>query len=102
MNFGDEQIRILAEVEQKMDSGEFLYVVYDGKRMPVVNEIMLKYGLKQGQTINSDIFQAIVISHMDHIMNCLTDDDGPSEEDIESVKLSSEAIINKLRSGKHG
>lgn len=54
-----EQIRALARLERKMDSGEQPYVVAEGGRMSVGAEEMEALGLKNGQTISNAIAIAI-------------------------------------------
>ena len=56
----DEQIQMLAEVERMMDAGEMPFVIYGGQRAAVDAELMKRFGLKQGQTINDQIWRAIL------------------------------------------
>jgi hypothetical protein len=85
MKISKEQLRILAISEQLMDEGKVPWVMAPSimnpgrfERLPISPEIMTELGLKQGQTINSIIFDAIaelasaqlkeIIEHMQHQM----------------------------------
>ena len=56
----DEQIRMLAEVEQKMDSGEMPWVLWRGQRIAQTPYVMEYLGLKLGQTICDAIFVRVL------------------------------------------
>ncbi len=59
--FTIEDIRMLAEMERKMDSGEHPHVLdKDRNRWPVSPEIMEELGLVSGQTVNGTIITAIL------------------------------------------
>ena len=53
----DEQIRMLAECERKMDSGEMPYVIWRGQRLSQRPYVMERLGLVVGQTISDPIFK---------------------------------------------
>ena len=59
MNLTNEQIKMLAEAERMMDSGEKKYVILEGERLMVTDEVMVALGLQPKQTINQEIFVAI-------------------------------------------
>ena len=50
---------MLAEAERMMDSGEKKYVIFEGYRLMVEDEVMVALGLQPKQTINREIFEAI-------------------------------------------
>ena len=52
----DEEIRLLAECERKMDSGEMPWVSWHGERIAQTPYVMEHLGLKLGQTICDAIF----------------------------------------------
>lgn len=56
--FTTEQIRNLAHLERMMDKGEIPFVMYDGRRTPMLPAIMDELGLEQGQTVNEPIMVA--------------------------------------------
>lgn len=56
----DEQIRMLAQVERDMDAGKLDYVQLNGKRVVVSAKAKEHFGLRTGQTINSNIFGALL------------------------------------------
>ena len=59
--FTIEDIRMLAEMERKMDSGEQPYVLdSDRNRWAVIPEIMDELGLESGQSVNGAIITAIL------------------------------------------
>ena len=59
-DFSDDDIRMLAEQERKMDSGESPYVTLRGNRMAMTQESMDHFKLTQGQTINEVIMMKIL------------------------------------------
>lgn len=59
MKLRTEQIKMLAEAEKMMDSGQKKYVLFGGNRMIVDEEVMEKLGLQPRQTITWEIFGAI-------------------------------------------
>ncbi len=58
--FSDDEIRMLAECERMMDTGVIPFVVLGDQRVAVSKVVMDELDLKQGQTINSAIFGAIL------------------------------------------
>ena len=50
---------MLAEAERMMDAGEKKYVILEGERLMVTDEVMVALGLQPKQTINWEIFVAI-------------------------------------------
>lgn len=56
----DELVKLLADVEHKMDTGEIKHVKLDGKRVPLTDDIQKKFGLVDGQSINDIILAAMV------------------------------------------
>lgn len=63
--FSDEQIKMLAELERDMDSGKIKYVVRDGQRVSVLDEVMEKLGLENGQTISNALFHAMTLANIE-------------------------------------
>jgi hypothetical protein len=61
-----EDIRALADIERKMDSGEVAFVVFQGERLSVIPEVADELGLKQGQTISLAIFIAMTHANIRH------------------------------------
>ena len=59
MELSTEQIRLLAQAERMMDSGEKKFVFFGGHRLMMDDEVMEKLGLQPRQTINWEIFGAI-------------------------------------------
>jgi len=55
-----EEIRMLADQERRMDSGELPFVNSPGGRMSVSPEVMAELGLAAGQTVSWPIMQAIL------------------------------------------
>ena len=55
-----EEVRLLAELERKMDSGEIPYVVLQNERIAVIPSIMKHLELKSGQTISMTIYLEIM------------------------------------------
>ncbi len=63
--FTVEDIRLLAEMERTMDSGEQPHVFdKDRHRWAVSTEIMEELGLKSGQTVNGAIIMAILEANL--------------------------------------
>ncbi len=54
-----DEVRMLADLERRMDSGEQPYVVTDGGRKAVEQTIMDELGLVSGQTISSTMEIAV-------------------------------------------
>ena len=54
-----DEIRMLADIERRMDNGEQPYVLVDGSRMAVEPDIMKELGLVKGQTISKTIALAV-------------------------------------------
>lgn len=67
MELTNEEIKLLAEGERKMDAGEIAFVRLAGNRASVSPDVMQELGLQQGQTINNTIFLAILEAN---IANC--------------------------------
>lgn len=59
----DAEIRLQAEAQRMMDSGEMPFVIYNGERLALMKEQMDRFGLRQGQTINSTIYYHILCSN---------------------------------------
>ncbi len=55
-----QMIRFMAGVHRDMDSGKLKYVVLNGERLPILDEVMEEFGLVTGQTINKIIFAEII------------------------------------------
>lgn len=53
-------IKFMARVHRDMDSGKLKYVVLNGERLPILDEVMEEFGLVTGQTINKIIFAEII------------------------------------------
>ena len=60
MELSNEDIRALADLERMMDSGEVPFVILNGERVATNELIMSELGLEQGQTINREIFKAMM------------------------------------------
>lgn len=58
--FTTKEIRALAEAERMMDAGQVPFVNFGGQRVMMRQEVMDELGLKQSQTINNQIFMAIL------------------------------------------
>lgn len=58
--FSDEEIRMLARNEAAMDAGEQPFAVLGGERIALDAATLANFDLRQGQTINAVIFEAIV------------------------------------------
>ena len=56
----EDTIRAIAKLEHQMDTGEVQYVVIDGNRTFVDDEIMTDLGLVCGQTIYGAIYCKIL------------------------------------------
>ena len=65
--FSNEEIRLLAESERAMDAGEIPFVIYHGQRASVQKPVMDQLGLVQGQTINDEIFGAMLRANIDDL-----------------------------------
>ena len=55
MDLTIDQIKMLAEAERKMDTGELSFVVAEGQRMLIDPLIMDEFGLVSGQTVTNTI-----------------------------------------------
>jgi len=64
MNLTLEQIRGLAELERKMDSGEQPYVKTDHGRLAVDASIMSHFGLQSGQTVSAYLVSEILRANL--------------------------------------
>lgn len=58
--FNNEEIRLVANLEKRMDDGEVQFVLWAGSRVAVEDHIMRQLGLTHGQSISGTIFQAII------------------------------------------
>ncbi len=67
MTYTTEQIRMLAEVERKMDAGEQPFVLYGGHRLAVNPATMAHLALAQGQTISDAIALAVAKHNVEMI-----------------------------------
>jgi hypothetical protein len=65
VNLSSNDIRMIAEAERMMDGGH-PFVMLDGQRVMCRQEVMDELGLKQGQTINGVIFEAILRQNLAH------------------------------------
>lgn len=59
MDFTTDEIRMLADVERKMDSGEMFYVVYRGERAAVNELVAEELGLERGPKPSSSSMYSI-------------------------------------------
>lgn len=55
-----EELRIIADVEHKMDTGEIKFVVLDGQRMCIDDDTLTHFGLVAGQTVSWPLMTAII------------------------------------------
>jgi hypothetical protein len=62
--FSDEDISMLAEVERRMDAGDTPYVILNGERVAMFQDVMDDLGLKKGQTITRVIFHHILLKNL--------------------------------------
>lgn len=53
-------IRLLAELDRKMDSGEQPYVLIDGLRHAFSAEILAHFGIESGQTLSRSLLKPLV------------------------------------------
>jgi len=67
MNFTIEQIRMLAENEQRMDEGSQPFVILNGRRCAFKQDVMDFLELEQGQTISEEIFMAGLRANIDFL-----------------------------------
>jgi hypothetical protein len=81
-DFSLEDIRGLAEMERKMDSGEQPFVIYGNGRAAMSKDTMEKFNLKQGQTISDIIFIAIQKSRIEECQKKI------DKEHLEIIKPS--------------
>ena len=72
MEFSKDEIRLLAEGERKMDSGEQPHVVNEGDRVAVMPEVMEDLGLESGQTVSNAIIIAILKAQIEILSACPT------------------------------
>ena len=59
-----EEIRMLADLERRMDSGEQPYVIIEGHRAAVTPLVMDEFGLESGQTVSKPIFLAMLEANL--------------------------------------
>ena len=57
--FTNEDIKMMAEFERKMDSGDLKHVIWRGNRMAISDNATKEFNLESGQTINDQISIAI-------------------------------------------
>lgn len=62
--FSEEELKMLAEVERKMDAGEVQYVINRGHRMMVSDHVMEDLELEVGQSITPEIARNIMQRHL--------------------------------------
>lgn len=55
-----DEIKQLAQIERNMDFGLTQFVMLNGQRWAVMQEIMTEFDLKCGQTVNNTIINAIL------------------------------------------
>ena len=67
-----DEVRMLAEVERGMDSGEILFVVSEGNRMAVEPEIMKILGLVSGQTVSRMMALSIMETRLERLQEEIT------------------------------
>lgn len=102
-----EQIRILAFAEQLMDEGKVPWVMapipVSGKleRLPVAEVIMTELGLKQGQTVNSIILDAIAESAVQHMINLVETQKTLEEEGKLTEDFDFRTMLDKDEPTKH-
>ena len=63
-NFTVEEVRMLADVERRMDVGEQPYVVNTSGRLAVSPEVMSELGLVSGQSASPTLCLAIVTASL--------------------------------------
>ncbi len=59
MDLPNSVIKMMAEMERRMDSGEIQFVMFEGNRLPITESLIKEFGLEPGQTINKVIFDAM-------------------------------------------
>ena len=65
--FSIEEIKMLAELELKMDTGEQPYVMLNNQRAAFSQEVMDTLGVTNKQTINDEIWKAMVEESINQI-----------------------------------
>ena len=94
--FDKERIRIMAEAERMMDSGEIPYVIAPSnkglERMAVASEIMDELGLTNGQTVNSCIIEAIFKLSLEKIVKRLDE----TADEVENQLLDPNFDFRKM------
>lgn len=60
MDLSVDEIRMLADQERRMDSGEQRFVLWRGQRAAVDPLVAEELGLENGQTINDAIWRAML------------------------------------------
>ena len=65
--FSNEEIKMLAELAEKMDSGEVNYVVSPGgRRLPYHDDLGKEFGLECGQAVSHDVILAMTEFNISH------------------------------------
>ena len=59
-----EDVRLLAQLHRDMDAGKIFYVMLEGERIAVDDQIADELGLEKGQTICRLIFQEIMKANL--------------------------------------
>ena len=65
MTLTDEEIKLLAQLEHQMDTGEQPFVVYHGHRIAVSKTHMKRFKLRQAQSINDAIHMALLEANIE-------------------------------------
>lgn len=60
MKINQEETRRLVEIEQDFDSGKVKFVLLGGNRVALPDSAIEALGLKPNQTINAEIFKAMI------------------------------------------
>ncbi len=90
MEFTQEEIKLLAECERCMDSGETPYLIWKGQRLAVNNETLQHFGLENHQTINGIIAGAVLKFRVTRCKDATMEEEkkkigGARPEDFEST-----------------
>lgn len=90
-------IKLLAEAERKMDDGEIPFVWAPGpngilERLALTSEIMEEFELRQGQTINTIIRNAILEENVRIVIAKIE----KSAQDLEDLMLDPDFDFRKL------
>ena len=67
MRLAPEEVRMLAQQQRDMDTGKVFFVVLNGERLAVEDDVAKELGLERGQTISRDIFGAILNARIAHV-----------------------------------